>query len=201
MLRKRTFTQRLRALPVEKQIMAMMNVITILACFLPWYGINSPIISESWNAFNSIGLVAGYLLLTFSLLSLFIIVGPAIREEFDLGKKLPFSDTSQFLFLNGQSVFVTLIFIPVFSQYSFLYETSSSTRFGIYLALISTFIAFIFALSYRKKGSLTESREDEFFNIPRTHRELSPDEMPEDSIKDATIPKQEASVQESIFHE
>lgn len=180
---------------------------TLISCFLPWYGINSRVINEWWNAFNSIGSVAGYALLTFSLLSMAVVLLPVFKEDFDLQSRLPFRVSALLIFFSSQSLFVTLMFIPVYAQYSLLNATNSSTRFGIYLALISSAVASMFALSAARKESSESSASEEFINVPRAHRSVSPweeepSEMVEQSPPEEIQPREteQETEQETIFN-
>lgn len=201
-MRRKNFSSRFRALPAEKKILAVASLVTLVSCFLPWYGINSRVINEWWNAFSSIGSVAGYLVSAFSLISLVLLMAPVVKPELDLSKKLPIKETSMLIFLNAQSLFVTLIFIPVYAQYSLINATNSGTRFGIYIALISTLVSAVAALSYQRRAEKLANRLQEFAQVPRAHRAV--DEWnQEESFDDQ--PAQEDSLvedeQETIFME
>lgn len=201
-MRRKNFSSRFRALPVEKKILAIASLVTLVSCFLPWYGINSRVINEWWNAFSSIGSVAGYLVTVFSLCSLVLLLAPVIKPELDLSKKLPMKETSMLIFLNAQSLFVTLIFIPVYAQYSLINATNSGTRFGIYIALISTLVSAVAALSYQRRAEKLASRLQEFVQVPRAHRAV--DDWSQEENLDEQQDQEETLVeneQETIFTE
>lgn len=172
-MRSSSFTSRFKALQPEKKILIVTSAVAAIACFLPWYGINSRVINEWWNAFGSIGSVAGYIVFAFSVCSLIGLVTPLIRSELDIFKKLPISDTSAYMFLNGQSFFVSLLFIPVYSQYSLINATNSGTRFGLYVALVSTLIGTIVATAYHKRKERLDIRTQEFASVPRAQKSLN----------------------------
>lgn len=159
-------------MPPEKKVIATAAIVTLVSCFLPWYGINSRVINEWWNAFGSIGSVAGYVVLSFSVAILAIILLPVLKPQMDIKKKLPFRESSLLIFFSGQSFFISLIFIPVYSQYSLINATNSGTRFGIYLALLSTLISTIVALAYQRKNERLSLQED-FATVPRTQRNIN----------------------------
>lgn len=201
-MRRKNFSSRFRALPVEKKILAVASLVTLVSCFLPWYGINSRVINEWWNAFSSIGSVAGYLVTVLSLVSLGLLMLPVIKPEWDLSKKLPMKETSLLIFLNAQSLFVTLIFIPVYAQYSLINATNSGTRFGIYIALISTLVSAVAALSYQRRAEKLDSRLQEFAQVPRSHRAV--DDWSQEENLDAEQDQDEnlaENEQETIFME
>lgn len=153
--------------------MAIASVVMLVSCFLPWYGINSRVINEWWNAFGSIGSVAGYIIATFSLIILAVILLPVMKPDFDMQKRLPWKESSLLLFLSSQSLFISLIFIPVYTQYSLINATNSGTRFGIYITLIAALVASIVALSYSKKVSENNLRQPDFAKVPRPHRAVN----------------------------
>jgi len=155
-MRRKGFARRLQNLPKEKQMIALASIVTFISCFLPWYGINSRVINEWWNAFGSIGSVAGYIIASFALLSLAIILFPVLKSDLNLQQRLPMKESSLLVFLNAQSLFVALLFIPVYAQYSLINATNSGSRFGIYLALISTLFGSIVSYSYHQMLSIYE---------------------------------------------
>lgn len=171
-MRRTSFLGQLSKLPREKQLLAIMSAAAIISCFMPWYGINSRVINEWWNAFGSIGSVAGYIILAFGLTTLAMVTLPALKPELDLTKRLPFSESSLLVFLSAQSFFTSVIFIPVYAQYSLINATNSGTRFGLYMALASTLIGSIVALAYHQKVQRGDAPAA-FASVPRTHSDIS----------------------------
>lgn len=169
-MRKKQFSHRIASLDSEKKVIAITNILSLVACFLPWYGINSRVINEWWNAFSSIGSVAGYMIALFSLVSLGIIFTQVLKPEWDVQQKLFFKESSVLFFLGAQSVFVTLMFIPVYAQYSLINASNSGTRFGIYVALVSSLVTTIVSLAYLKRMEKSGSMQKDFASMPRTHR-------------------------------
>jgi hypothetical protein len=170
-MRKKQLGHRIKALDLEKKVLSATSMLAIVACFLPWYGINSRVIANGWwNAFGSIGSVAGYVVTLFALATLGIISLQVLKPEWNIQQKLMFKESSILLFLSAQSFFVTLLFIPVYSQYSLINASSSGTRFGIYIALISALISAITAFAYQKRTEKTASMQAGFASVPRTHR-------------------------------
>lgn len=193
-MRRKNFIRRAKTLPTEKKIIMASSILVFISCFLPWYGINSRVINEWWNAFGSIGSVAGYLIAGFSLLSLALILLPSLRPGFDIEQKLPLKESSLLLFLSGQSFFVTLVFIPVYAQYSLINAANSGARFGLYLALLGSLISSISALSYRQKNLKESLSQPEFAKVPRAQRDLSEweNEEPEsDEVEEVSEYEQE----------
>jgi hypothetical protein len=173
-MRRKTLINRIKGMTNERKVLALSSILTFAACFMPWYGINSRVINEWWNAFGSIGSVAGYLVLAFALTSLTLLALPvATQSEISIGKHLPFKESSLLIFLQGQSFFVTLLFIPIYSQYSLINATNSGTRFGLYVALLSTLAGTLFAIAQHRKGEPFQSSEQSFPQVPQTHRSLN----------------------------
>lgn len=172
-MRKKLFSHRLKALEPEKKVLAIASFASIVACFLPWYGINSRVINEWWNAFSSIGSVAGYVITIFSLFSLGMIAIQLLKPEWNIQQKIIFKEPSLLLFLSAQSFFVTLLFIPVYAQYSLINASNSGTRFGIYIALASTLVSSIVSFAYMRRMEKNASIKSDFATIPRAHRAVN----------------------------
>jgi hypothetical protein len=172
-MRRKQFSHRLKALEPEKKVLAVASFASLVACFLPWYGINSRVINEWWNAFSSIGSVAGYVITVFSVATLGMILVQLLKPEWDFQKKLVVKESSLLVFLSAQSFFVTLLFIPVYAQYSLINASNSGTRFGIYIALVSTLVSSIVSFAYLKRSEKNAPGKTEFASIPRTHRNVS----------------------------
>ena len=203
-MRRNSFPSRFKALPVEKKIITIVSLGVLISCFLPWYGINSRVINEWWNAFGSIGSVAGYIVASFAILSLAMILLPTLKPNWNLLDKFPWKESSILFFLNGQSFLVILFFIPVYAQYSLINATSSGTRFGIYLALAGTLIATIMSLSYQRRALREDNKQAEFAKVPREHRDLSNWEQESDNTETEEELAQNEELeeeQESIFSE
>lgn len=196
-MRKKSFTNRLKDLAFEKKIMALASLATLVSCFLPWYGINSRVINEWWNAYSSIGSVAGYVITVLSLLSLGLLLAPVIRPEFDLEKKLPWKSTSLLILLNAQSLFVALLFVPIYAQFSLINASNSGARFGIYAAIISALVASVVAVIYQRKMEKQSGREQEFVSMPRAHRGVNDWEEVQDESSPETEMVEED--QETMF--
>lgn len=199
-MRRNNLSRRSKSLPFEKRIIALSSFVALISCFLPWYGINSRVINEWWNAFGSIGSVAGYIVASFAVVMIALIVLPLIKPEFDIAQKLPLKESSLFLFLSAQSFFVTVIFIPVYAQYSLINATSSGTRFGLYVALIATLASSVFALSYHKRLSESNDRQPEFAKVPRTQRSVNYWQR-EDENGQEIEEEEEEFQQEAMFEE
>ena len=140
---------------------------------MPWYGINSRVINEWWNAFGSIGSVAGYIILAFALGTLALVVLPALKPDLDITKRLPFSESALLVFFSAQSFFTSVIFIPVYAQYSLINATNSGTRFGLYIALVSSLVGSVVAMAYHQKALRGVGENKAFASVPRTHQDIS----------------------------
>lgn len=199
-MRRRDLLSRMINLSREKQVIAVCSVGTLIACFLPWYGINSVVINAWQNAFESIGSIAGYILVAFSLLSLVMIAIPVLSPDYEIEDRLQVKESALLLFFSAQSFFVTLIFVPVFAQYSLLSASNSSTRFGIYVALIATLVSSLFALSMHRKGAQSSLlKERGFMNVPRMHRTIATMEHEAMQEEETLMPQTPAEQQEAMF--
>jgi hypothetical protein len=199
-MRRKTLINRVKAVSLERKVLSVSSILTLTACFMPWYGINSRVINEWWNAFGSIGSVAGYIVLSFSLASLALLALPVMTQsEISIGKHLPFRESTLLVFLQGQSFFVSLLFIPVYSQYSLINATNSGTRFGLYVALLSTLVGTLFAISHYRKGGDLLTRNIQFTKVPQTQRSLNQwdDESGEDLVSEENERQEEVFVQET----
>jgi|CXWL01.1.fsa_nt_gi hypothetical protein len=196
-MRKKSLSGRIKDLAFEKKIMALASLATLVSCFLPWYGINSRVINEWWNAYSNIGSVAGYVITVFSLLSLGLLLAPVLRPELDLDKKLPWKSTSLLILLNVQSLFVALLFVPIYAQFSLINASNSGARFGIYVAIISSLVAAVVAVVYQRKMERLSVREQEFVSMPRAHRAVNDWEEPQDQSSSTVETVEEG--QETMF--
>lgn len=196
-MRKKQLSHRIKALDPEKKIIAIASLASLIACFLPWYGINSRVINEWWNAFGSIGSVAGYVITTFSIVSLGIILTQVLKPEWNIQQKLVLKESSLLLFLSAQSFFVSLLFVPVYAQYSLINASNSGTRFGIYIALGSTLAATIVSFAYLKRTEKNASLQKDFANVPRSHRTI--DDWSEEGGEEVADMSSEEIQQETMF--
>jgi len=172
-MRRKQLSHRIRSLEVEKKVVFLATLGTLIACFLPWYGINSRVIPNGWwNAFGSIGAVAGYVITLFSVSIIGLMAVQLLKPEWNVQQKLPVKESSFFLFLSAQSLFVALLFIPIYNQYSVINASNSGTRFGIYVALATTLVAALASWAYQKRMEKTSPQKD-FATIPRTHRAVN----------------------------
>ena len=196
-MRSKTIPQKIKAMSLEHKILGIVSLTSMIACFFPWYGINSRVVNQWWNAFGSIGSVAGYIVFSFALISFLLVAVPAIKPQLKLTSKLPVSDAALLTFLQLQSFFVSLIFIPVYSQYSLINATNSGTRFGIYIALLSTLVGTIVGLSSHRKQDQLQMRSENFANVPRQQHSLN--EWDQVNDQDQQIEDQEMLQQEAMF--
>jgi hypothetical protein len=167
---RRNFMSRIKRLKGEEKVMLVGAIVTIVSCFMPWYGISSRVINEWWNGFGSIGSVAGYLIAFFALSVATLTVLPAL----DVKPKLPWKSEKITLFLSAQAMFLGLVFLVVYAQYSLYDSPNSSTRFGLYLTLVSSIIMFIASTVVHKnaeRGHLSFS-SPELVKVPRHHKTL-----------------------------
>ncbi|MDP2691814.1 MAG: hypothetical protein Q8O95_05430 [bacterium] len=183
--------------------MGIASLVVMVSTFLPWYGINSRVINEWWNAFGSIGSVAGYVVFVSSAIVFTLIVTPVIKPEFNIGKRLPWNEGKTLFFLSAQSCFVTVLFMPVYAQYSLINATNSGTRFGLYMTLIGTLTSSVFALIYQRRMKDAELRQADFATVPRSQRSVNYwQNGNEDNMENMNEEKDESTLeQESIFHQ
>jgi hypothetical protein len=198
MRKRRSYMRRLNKLPTEQKILVAGALTIIIACFLPWYGISSRVISQWWSGFGNIGSVAGY---SISLLALGIIL-LTVLPAWDVKIKLPWKNEHISIALAAEATFLTLVFMLVYAQYSLYDSPSSSIRFGLYTALIAavaTFIASMVTAKNTEKGRPSLHNAD-LVKMPRHHREL--EEEPYSERRESELASQNTEVeQESIEEE
>ncbi|MDF2378989.1 MAG: hypothetical protein P1V18_02060 [Candidatus Gracilibacteria bacterium] len=163
MSRKNTISRNFRRLAAEKKVILFSASLTLISCFMPWYGSNSRLLINriDWNAFDNIGSIGGYLISSFAIITLALVVAPMVFEGINLTKKLPFRESSIVLFLSGQSAFISFLFTAIYSQYALVQSANSSTRFGLYMALSSSLITAVAALTMMQKEKRLPQRVQE----------------------------------------
>lgn len=181
----------------ERKIIAIAALFSFVSCFLPWYGSNTraAINQVLWNGFDNIGAVAGYLISAFSLATLLLVVFPLIDEKWDIAKKLPWKEGNVLFFLNAQSSFVAMIFIPVYSQYALSQFANSGSRFGLYMTLVSCGVAALasFVLLQREKR---EEDRSSIVHAKRLHRSLEDLE----DVETSSLADDEVVEQDGVVH-
>ncbi len=192
-MRRRQILYRFQALPLEEKLMILGALATVVSCFLPWYGINSRVINEWWNAFSSIGSVAGSFLVASAGILMAMVLTPVFFESLDLSRRFPWSKYQITTFLSAQNAFVSLLFIPVYSQYALATASNSGVRFGLYAALISslfTSIASLVALQRSPQQAATPVYEP---GEERAHRHLTDEEQELWAVQNQESPEEEFS--------
>ncbi|GEM_PF-5846554 len=193
-MRRKDLLSRARHLMTEKKVLAVSAFLTIVSCFLPWYGTG-----DMWkSAFESVGAPGGYVIMLFSLGILALIATELWEKEWL--SSLPIKESVLHIFLSAQSFFVALIFIAVYGQYALLDVPNSSSRFGIYLSLFSSLVSSLAALSYHRAVISGRVKEQDFVTMPRTHRAVNEwqeeGEQQEEAVMTEEMPVEQ---QETMF--
>ena len=176
MRRKKSFIQQLNRLSLEEKIVGTASSAIIVACFFPWYGISSRIMNQWWNGFSNIGYVVGYMVFLAAITSLYAVVAPIFSMPVPkiLNKK------TTHLFLHGEVAFLLVILSFIYARYTIFDAPGSSVRFGLYTALISSFVGSISGYVMWKKHVTDLKKkglQEDFIQMPRIRNEYSEVEM------------------------
>ena len=146
----------------EEKLAGIGAIIVLISCFLPWFSITfsstekSTAVSGFAGDLGVIGFVV-FLLTTMAITFL-------IAEHLNL--RIPgfgFKKEQIVLFLMGESAFLLLLTIAVYTKRSFEY-TNAELRFGLYAALIGAFAGTFAAFAQTQKSQKKET--EAFFEHP-----------------------------------
>jgi len=121
-------------LSVEEKILGIGALLVLLSAFMPWYSMSLTINEQSLNesGFSGDLGVIGFIIALFSIATLAFLMAEHLHV------KLPnfgYKKNQIILFLTGESAFLVLLTIAIYTKRSLLY-TNAGLRFGIYVALI-----------------------------------------------------------------
>ncbi len=176
MPRKKTLLSLLHRLSFEEKLIGISSLLTIFACFLPWYGITSRIMDQWWNGFSNIGYIVGYVVFVIALASAYALVAPI----FSLPVPKFLRHTLSHLVLHGEASFLLILLSFVYARYTVFDAPGSSVRFGLYMALISSFIGAVSGYILWRKHIVDLRRkglQEDFVHMPRIRNEFAEVEM------------------------
>jgi hypothetical protein len=200
MRRRKSFTHLLGRLSFEEKLIGAASLVTAIACFLPWYGISSRIMDQWWNGFSNIGYVVGYVVFLTALAVLYGITAPL----FSLPTPKILARKFSYLVLHGESTFLLIILSFIYARYTIFDAPGSSVRFGLYTALIASFVGAIsgymlwkkHVADLRKKGL-----QEDFVQMPRTRNEYTEMEMEPEMNDEPVVNEQETLMAEEGIKE
>ena len=200
MRRRKSFTHLLGRLSFEEKLIGAASLVTVIACFLPWYGITSRIMNQWWNGFSNIGYVVGYVVFLTALAALYGVVAPL----FSLPTPKILSRKFSYLVLHGESTFLLIILSFIYAKYTVFDAPGSSVRFGLYTALIASFAGAVagymlwkkHVADLRKKGL-----QEDFIQMPRTRNEYTEIEMEPEMNDQPVVNEQETFMAEEKIEE
>lgn len=176
MPRRKTLLSLLHRLSFEEKLIGISSLLTIFACFLPWYGITSRIMDQWWNGFSNIGYIVGYVIFVIALVSAYALIAPVFSLPVPrlLGHKL------SHLVLHGEASFLLVLLSFVYARYTVFDAPGSSVRFGLYMALISSFIGAVSGYILWRKHIVDLRRkglQEDFIHMPKIRNEFAEVEM------------------------
>ena len=123
----------------EERMVGIGAILVLISAFLPWYSVvfsfNEESITESGFT-GDLGVV-GFVIFLLTIMGLVFLIGEHLNFKLP---KFGFKKENIILFLTGESAFLLLMIIAIYTKRSFEY-TNAELRFGLYLALIGAFIS------------------------------------------------------------
>ena len=121
-------------LSVEEKVLGIGALLVLIGAFMPWYSMSLTVSENSLteSGFSGDMGVIGFIVVLLSAMSLAFLIAEHLHI------KLPnfgYKKNQIILFLTGESAFLILLTIAIYTKRSLLY-TNAELRFGIYLALI-----------------------------------------------------------------
>lgn len=143
-------------LSAQEKVIGISSIAMIIGTFLPWYNVvmifDQKIITET--ALNGDLGVMGFVVLLMSILSLLYLVGENLHLPLP---KVGYKREGILFFLLGQSAFLTLLIIAIYTKRS-LEFTEASLRFGSYIVLVGAFFGAFSAFSLIQKSKQGERK-------------------------------------------
>ena len=130
----------LRRITLGDLIVLAAAVFTFASLFMPWFESSIPRAHGEWAFTYSP--VAAAIVILFSLVTLFLVVYPALAPNFGL-PPLPFSTPLIFLVLG---TFLLLIFIYQLGKYGCIQCQGNSRGIGLYVGLVASFVYIVGAV-------------------------------------------------------
>jgi hypothetical protein len=144
-------------LSAEEKVTGLGALLVLIGIFMPWYSVvmnfDKKSITESGLS-GDIG-VLGFVVLLMIILTLLVLVGEHLHIKLP---RLGYTKEQMLFFLMGQSAFLVLLAIAVYTKRS-LEFTDAGLRFGIYFALVGAFLGTFAIFSQIQKLKKEEVRE------------------------------------------
>ena len=184
----------LRLSPEEK-VIGLSGALVLFSTFMPWYSLVNIFEKKSLSqsGFSGDLGVIGFVVFLMVILALLVLVGEHLQFRIPY---FGYTKEKILLFLMGQSTFLVLLDIAIYTKRSFEY-TSAELRFGIYLAMIGTFLGFFAAFAQTQK--LKKREVEEFFEHPEPEKKDKKPQLTEEEIfEDKTLFEKEMTPEEII---
>ena len=192
-------------LSTEEKVLGAGALTIIISSFMPWYSVilnyNERMTTESGFT-GDLGVI-GFVVFILVLIALAFLMSGYLHFKMP---KFGYRKEQILLFLMGESAFLLLLTIAIYTKRSIEY-TNAGIRFGLYISLIGAFMG-VFA-AYSQNQKIIRKETHEFFGTdggdmgpssPETEPSTEPDAPKEKTEKPAKhhTPKSE---QKSFFHE
>lgn len=130
----------LRRVTIGDWIVLVAGLFTVVSLFLPWFVTGTPRQHNEWAFTYSE--VASLLVIVFFLVTVFLVLYPAVAAEFGLAP-LPFSPPVLFFFMGALLV---LVFTYQLGKYACIACTVSSRGYGIWIGLVASVVYLLGAI-------------------------------------------------------
>lgn len=162
-------------LSIEEKVIGIGSIVVILGTFMPWY---TTVVLNMDKGMTESGFsgdlgVIGFVAFLFMLMSLGFLMADHLNVRLP---RFGFQKESIMLFLNGESAFLLLLVVAVFTKRS-LEFTNAEIRFGLYTALIGAVLATFAAFALIQKRLKKEAKA--FFGQEEQAEEIQ-EELPQE---------------------
>ncbi len=195
-MKLRRIKHTLLRLSAEEKLQGIGSLLVLIGAFLPWYSValNFNETAQTESGFTGDLGVVGFIV--------FLLTGLGIAHLLSdhLGYKLPkfgYKKEQISMFLSGQSAFLLLLSVAVYTKRSFLY-TSAGIRFGLWLSLAGAVLAAFAAFAIIQKSQKRET--EAIFSHSEEKAEVEAKHLPEKEriVNKVSVPQTE---QKSFFYE
>ncbi len=179
----------LRLSPEEK--MAGVGALVVLvSAFLPWFSIISKFENQkTLSGFSGDFGVIGFVIFLLTAMAISFLMAEHLHLRIP---NFGFKKDQIILFLMGESAFLLLLTIAVYTKRSFEY-TNAEIRFGLYMALIGAFLSSFAAFAQAQKQQKKDT--EAFFNHPE-ETEAETGEINDENINDEPSYKEQTYARE-----
>lgn len=162
-------------LSIEEKVIGIGSIVVILGTFMPWY---TTVVLNLDKGMTESGFsgdlgVIGFVAFLFMLMSLGFLMADHLNVRLP---RFGFQKESIMLFLNGESAFLLLLVVAVFTKRS-LEFTNAEIRFGLYTALIGAVLATFASFALIQKRLKKEAKA--FFGQKEQAEEVQ-EELPQE---------------------